>query len=103
LPILRKLVGNFLEIQADGEILYKIGVTQQSIEARAAEVQRELRSYYQIVVVKVLGTWEHRGNVELYFKYRYKEFNHPIGSLSEYYKFESDYLKIAVIFMERKC
>ncbi len=87
---IRRILSNtlyFLEIQADGETLYKIGVTQRSIEERAAEVQRELRSYYQTVVVKVLGTWEHRGNVELYFKHRYKEFNHPIGSLSEYYKF----------------
>ena len=39
-------------------------------------------------VIKVLGTWSHRGNVELYFKHRYKEFNHHIGSLTEYYKFD---------------
>jgi len=90
---LRRILSNtlyFLEIQADGEILYKIGVTQRSIEERAAEVQRELRSYYQTVVVKVLGTWEHRGNVELYFKHRYKEFNYPIASLTEYYKFDDE-------------
>ncbi|MGA9378240.1 MAG: hypothetical protein WBV73_05675 [Phormidium sp.] len=27
------------------------------------------------------------GNVELYFKHKYKRFNYPIGSLTEYYKF----------------
>lgn len=77
----------YLEIAADGETLYKIGVTQRSIEARVKEVQQNLSSHFRFVSIKVLGTWEHRGNVEKYFKYRYKDFNHPIGKLTEYYKF----------------
>jgi hypothetical protein len=28
-----------------------------------------------------------RGNVELYFKHRYKDFNYRIGSLTEYFQF----------------
>ncbi|HEY9819805.1 MAG TPA: hypothetical protein V6D35_03365, partial [Candidatus Sericytochromatia bacterium] len=35
----------------------------------------------------LLGLWEHRGNVELYFKHRYKGFNHRIGTLTEYFVF----------------
>jgi hypothetical protein len=35
----------------------------------------------------VLGTWASRGNVERYFKYRYCDFNYPIGSLTEYFRF----------------
>ncbi len=38
----------------------------------------------------MLGTWPHRGNVEKYFKYRYARFNYPIGSLTEYYKFDDE-------------
>lgn len=38
----------------------------------------------------MLGTWTHRGNVEKYFKYRYARFNYPIGSLTEYYKFDDE-------------
>ena len=88
---LKRILSNtlyFLEIQVDAETLYKIGVTQRPKTVRVAEVHRELKSDYQNVVIKVLGNWEHRGNVELYFKHRYKEFNHPIGCLTEYYKFD---------------
>jgi hypothetical protein len=35
-----------------------------------------------------LGTWQHRGNVELYFKHRYQPHNYRIGKLTEYYRFE---------------
>ena len=54
-----------------------------------AEVQRDLSSHFSVVSLKILGTWEHRGNVEKYFKHRYKEFNYKIGNLTEYYKFDS--------------
>ncbi len=39
-------------------------------------------------MLDVLGTWQHRGNVELYFKHRYNSFNYRIGKLTEYYKFK---------------
>ncbi len=84
---IRRILSNtlyFLEIQANGETLYKIGVTQRSIQERVTEVHCRLQSHYGSVTIKVLGTWSHRGNVELYFKHRYKEFNHHIGSLTEY-------------------
>ena len=51
------------------------------------EVQRDVRAHYSDVVVSLLGLWEHRGNVELYFKHRYKAFNHRIGKLTEYFAF----------------
>ena len=37
--------------------------------------------------VQILQTWEHRGNVELYFKHRHNPFNYKIGTLTEYFKF----------------
>ncbi|WP_414588905.1 GIY-YIG nuclease family protein [Scytonema sp. PCC 10023] len=83
----------FLEIQTNKGILYKIGVTQRPIKKRVAEVEMDLAAHYQSVDIKVLGTWEHRGNVELYFKHRYQDFNHKIGSLTEYYKFNTENAK----------
>ncbi len=83
----------YLAATADGQTFYKIGVTRRPIEERVAEVEQDLRSHFGIPFrVEVLGTWAHRGNVEKYFKYRYACFNYPIGSLTEYYKFnhESD-------------
>ena len=50
-------------------------------------MQRDVRSHYSDVVVNLLGLWEHRGNVELYFKHRYQPFNYRIGKLTEYFVF----------------
>lgn len=88
---LKKILSNslyYLEIRADDQTLYKIGVTRRPIAERMAKVQRELLLQYQTVSIKVLGVWESRGNVEKYFKYRYADFNYHIGNLTEYYKFE---------------
>jgi len=87
---LRRILMNslyFLEVKADGNTFYKIGVTTRSIEERIAEVQRDVRSHFSDAVVNPLGLWEHRGNVELYFKHRYQPFNYRIGKLTEYFVF----------------
>jgi hypothetical protein len=91
---LRKILLNnlyYLKAVADGQTFYKIGVTRRPIEERVAEVEQDLRSHFGVPArVEVLGTWAHRGNVEKYFKYRYARFNYPIGSLTEYYKFNDE-------------
>jgi hypothetical protein len=87
---LRRILVNslyFLEVKADDHCFYKIGVTTRSIEERIAEVQRDVRAHYSNVAVSLLGLWEHRGNVELYFKHRYQPFNYRIGKLTEYFAF----------------
>jgi hypothetical protein len=87
---LRRILVNslyFLEVKADGHCFYKIGITTRSIEERIAEVQRDVKAHYSDVAVNLLGLWEHRGNVELYFKHRYKAFNYRIGKLTEYFVF----------------
>src|SRR4028118_777772 len=87
---LRRILLNsvyFLEVKADGNIFYKIGVTTRSIEEGIAEVQRDVKAHYSDVAVCLLGLWEHRGNVELYFKHRYQPFNYRIGKLTEYFAF----------------
>lgn len=87
---LRRILVNslyFLEVTTDRHSFYKIGVTTRQIDQRIAEVQRDVRAHYSDVVVNLLGLWEHRGNVELYFKHRYKGFNHRIGKLTEYFVF----------------
>jgi hypothetical protein len=77
----------FLEVKADGHIFYKIGVTTRTIKERIAEVQRDVRAHYSDVAVNLLGLWERRGNVELYFKHRYQPFNYRIRKLMEYFAF----------------
>ncbi|MEG4799879.1 MULTISPECIES: GIY-YIG nuclease family protein [unclassified Microcoleus] len=77
----------FVEVKADGNSFYKIGMTTRLIEERIAEVQRDVRAHYSDVAVNLLGLWEHRGNVELYFKHPYKTFNYRIEKLTEYFVF----------------
>ena len=78
----------FLEIEADGKSIHKIGVTSRTMSDRLPEIERDLKQHYSVIEIDVLGTWQHRGNVELYFKHRYQKFNYRIGKLTEYYKFE---------------
>lgn len=68
-------------------ILYKIGVTTRPIQQQLVEIEADLLDHYKTVEIQILGTWTHRGNVELYFKHRYQNFNYRIGSLTEYFKF----------------
>lgn len=89
---LRRILVNslyFLEVKADGNRFYKIGVTTRQIEERIAEVQRDVKAHYSDVTVNLLGLWESRGNVELYFKHRYRTFNYRIGKLTEYFVFSN--------------
>ncbi|KYC34599.1 helicase [Scytonema hofmannii PCC 7110] len=88
---LQRILANtlyFLLIQASGETFYKIGVTRRPVQERFTEIQNQLCSQFQQVTIKTLGTWEHRGNVELYFKHRYRDFNYMHGTSTEYYKFD---------------
>lgn len=77
-----------LEITYSGGMLHKIGVTTRDIKERVAEIQSDLQPVLGSTKIKVLDTWEHRGNVELYFKYRYKAYQQRVGeSFTEYFRF----------------
>jgi len=62
----------FVEVKADGNSFYTIGIRTRLIEEWIAEVQRDVRAHYSDVTVNLLGLWEHWGNVELYFKHHSK-------------------------------
>ena len=79
----------FLQIKADGKTINKIGVTSRSIRDRLPEIEQDLQQHYSDINIDVLGTWQHRGNVELYFKHRYKKSNYRLGKLTEYYRFQN--------------
>ncbi|MEG3936125.1 MULTISPECIES: hypothetical protein [unclassified Microcoleus] len=75
----------FLEVKADGNSFYKIGITTRLMEEGIAEVQRDVRVHYSEVAINLLGVWERRGKVQLYFKRPYKAFNYRIEKLTEYF------------------
>jgi hypothetical protein len=91
--LLKRILENklyFLEIKAGRKVLHKVGITKRPIEERIAEVKKDLAAHYKSVEIKVLNTWEYRGNVELYFKHKYKKFNYKIGKLTEYFRFADE-------------
>lgn len=76
----------FLSI--NGGELHKIGVTTRPIAERVAEIRQDLLPHIGQADVQVVRTWPHRGNVEMYFKYRYAKYQHRMGTLTEYFKFD---------------
>jgi len=80
---------------AGPRVIYKIGVTQRSIEERMQEIRDALRSYFDKVSLEVMGHWKHRGNLELYFKHRYKRHRARIGEFTEYFAFDDERVKVA--------
>jgi hypothetical protein len=78
----------FLRVEHAAGTLYKIGVTSRPVDQRIAEIERDLIPLLGAVTIEPLGTWANRGNVELYFKHRYKGHQHSVGALTEYYAFE---------------
>lgn len=88
---LRKILSNtlyYLQVDVRKETFYKIGITARDVNERVAEIKQDLLKHFESCSIKVLLQRPHRGNVEKYFKYRYAPYNYPIGSLTEYYKFE---------------
>lgn len=78
----------FLEINTQQGVFHKIDVTTRNVDVRMGEIQKELTKHFGKVEIKVLGTWVQRGNVEPYFKHRYKQWKFPIENLSEYFQFD---------------
>jgi hypothetical protein len=76
----------------DGKF-YKIGVTNRPITDRIPEIQADLAPHFGATRIGVMGLWNHRGNVEMYFKYRYRGNQKPIGVLTEYFDFPLDKVK----------
>jgi hypothetical protein len=50
----------FVEVKADGNNFYTIGIRTRLIEERIAEVQRDVKAHYSDVTVNLLGLWDVR-------------------------------------------
>lgn len=78
----------FIEVQTEQKVLHKIGVTARDIDERLAEIRADLLPHFGEVKLKVLGTWLHRGTTEMYFKHRYRNYQHRVDTLTEYFAFD---------------
>lgn len=76
-----------IQIDHSAGTLYKVGVTRRDIGERLAEIQADLKPHFGDVTLTVLDTWSHRGSVEFYVKHRYRQHQHQLGTLTEYFSF----------------
>jgi len=76
----------FLDIN-DGQY-HKIGVTSRPMAERLAEIKIDLLPLLGDVPIRVIDTFDHRGNVELYFKHRFADSAVQLGVLTEYFHFD---------------
>jgi hypothetical protein len=77
----------FLEIKHSAGLLYKVGMTNRSVEERTEEIYRDLAPHLSGVSITTLRELPHRGSLEYYFKYRYRHDQHKIATLTEYFAF----------------
>lgn len=75
-----------LLIEHKGGILYKIGVSTD-IERRIDEIRYDLRELNSMRVEQ-LRVLKRRGAVERYALYRYRDYQHPVNGLTEYFEFD---------------
>lgn len=88
----------FMEITHSDGMLHKIGVTSRTAEERAIEAAAELRAAgLEDVAIRVIETWPYRGNIELYFKYRYAAYQYSVGTLTEYFALPADVLNAVLL------
>ncbi|MBM7846257.1 GIY-YIG nuclease family protein [Herpetosiphon giganteus] len=76
-----------LELQTNTEHFYKVGMTSRPIEERILEIQAALMPHVGTTAVKVLGVFPHRGHVEPYVKFKYRDQRRAIGNFTEYFDF----------------
>lgn len=77
----------FVQIDHTGGVLYKVGVTTRDLHERTAEIERDLHPHLGKVTITPLHVLHHFGQVERYFKHRYRAHLHPIGQHTEYFAF----------------
>ncbi len=72
----------------DGRALYKIGMTGRTAVERAAEVQAAVRPYLGDVQIRPLRVLAGRGLVERYALHRWRDSQHQVGSMGEFFQLE---------------
>jgi len=77
----------FIEVIADHQRFYKIGLTSRPLKARMQEIKRDLKKYYLGVQLKPLFHLKGFAFLETFFKQKYNLNQKKIGQLTEYFSF----------------
>jgi len=83
-----------LKIEADGQLIHKIGITARPIEARVAEVETFLKGHFGKLAITPLVYLLSIPYVEGYFKARHAAHQLPIGPATEYFDLGEDFGRV---------
>lgn len=114
----RELLYAFLQRQAKGSLyflklqvvtkeggtkgLYKIGMTCRSLEERIKEIENDIGKYAELIDLEKLYELPGRASIEHYFKCKYRQFQHSIGPLTEYFSFSDNIANVSLELEELK-
>ncbi|MFK7983554.1 MAG: GIY-YIG nuclease family protein [Saprospiraceae bacterium] len=77
----------FIEIIADHQKIYKIGLTSRGLEKRMKEIKQDLSQFFLSIEVKPLFQVKGYAFLETFFKHKYQDCQLKIGQLTEYFSF----------------
>jgi len=79
----------FIEIIADHQKIYKIGLTSRGLETRMKEIKQDLNQFFLNIELKPLFQLEGYAFLETFFKQKYQNNQLKIGQLTEYFSFSN--------------
>lgn len=77
----------FIEVVADHQKLYKIGLTSRKLAHRLKEIKQDLSAYFLKVELTPLFHLKGFAFLEAFFKQKYEAHQKKIGQLTEYFSF----------------
>ena len=84
----------FIEIKADYQTIYKIGLTSRPLSLRMKEIEKDLKNYFLKLELKPLFTASGFAFIENFFKLKYAANQFKIGQLTEYFSFSKATLQL---------
>lgn len=77
----------FIEVIADHQKFYKIGLTSRVLKTRLKEIEQDLKKYFLNIQLKPLFQIKGFAFLETFFKQKYSTQQMKIGQMTEYFSF----------------
>lgn len=78
----------FIEVVADHQKMYKIGLTSRDLPIRMKEIKEDLKNHFLKIALKPIFHLKGYAFLETFFKQKYQAQQVKIGQLTEYFSFE---------------
>jgi len=90
----------FIEVKADHEKFYKIGLTSRVLSKRLKEIEQDLKKHYLNIQLKPLFQLKGFAFLETFFKHKYAKQQLKIGQLTEYFSFPKETIRFILKDLE---